>query len=84
MDEKEIFDLCKGVFKNDKTSYTYFNDCDSESLDKAENRFGLLPDSGHRWATPMELAAEFVKEHFPDRYQELWEDFKKESKKVDD
>ena len=76
MKEKEIFDLCKGIFRNDKTSYVYLNDCNSKSLDKAENRFGQLPDSGQRWATPMELAEDFVKEHFPDRHQELWEDSK--------
>ena len=65
MNENEVFELCKKVFKNDKTSYSYY-----EPL--AENRFGFTPEKGKRWNCPWELAEAFVKEHFPDRHQELW------------
>jgi len=73
MKDNEIFELCKGVFRNDKTTYQYPNNCSSEDIDKALNRFDEMPDSGQRWATPMELAEEFIREHFPDRHQELYE-----------
>ena len=66
MNEKEIFELCKNVFKNDLTLYGYHGK-------KAENRFGFTPEKGKRWNCPWEIAEAFVKEHFPDRHQELYE-----------
>lgn len=66
MKNEEVFELCKNVFKNDKTSYSYY-----EPL--AANRFGFFPKKGKRWNCPWEIAEAFVKEHFPDRHQELYE-----------
>lgn len=66
MKDEEVFELCKNVFKNDKSVYSYY--------DKAsENRFGFKPEKSKRWNCPWEIAEAFVKEHFPDREQELHE-----------
>ena len=66
MKDEEVFELCKGVFRNDKTAYSYHGNV-------AENRFRLMPKKGKRWNCPWEIAEAFVKEHFPDRHQELYE-----------
>ena len=73
MNDEEVFELCKGVFRNDKTTYQYPNNCTEEEMEKAENRFGLKPGKGKRWNSPSEMAEAFVKNHFPDRHQELYE-----------
>ncbi len=68
MKEEEVFELCKNVFKKDKTpAYGYDRDEDDE------DRCGLLPDKGRRWLTPSEMVTDFVKKHFPDKEQELFE-----------
>ena len=66
MKDEEVFELCKGVFKNDKTTYSYHGSV-------SENRFGFKPKKGKRWNCPWEMAEAFVKEHFPDRHRELYE-----------
>lgn len=66
MEEDEIFIFAKDVFRNDKTQYNYHGE-------NTERKSGEKPKSGKRWATPSEMAQDFVRKHFPDRYKELWE-----------
>ena len=66
MKEEDVFQFVKDVFKNDKTIYNYHGE-------NAERKSGQKPKSGKRWATPSEMAQDFAREHFKDRYKELWE-----------
>ena len=66
MNDEEIFTFVKDVFKNDKTVYSYHDET-------SERKSGEKPKSGKRWMTPSEMAQEFARKHFKDRYKELWE-----------
>ena len=66
MKDEEVFEFVRDVFRNDKTTYSYHGAV-------SERKTGELPKSGKRWRTPSEMAQEFAKEHFKDRYHELWE-----------
>ncbi len=68
MNDEIVYKLCKNIFKKDKTpSYGYGKkECDKDAC-------GNLPGVGKRWLTPKEIVQDFVREHFPDRNQELFE-----------
>ena len=68
MNDEIVYKLCKNIFKKDKTlSYGYGKkECDKDAS-------GNLPGVGKRWLTPKEMVHDFVREHFPDRDQELFE-----------
>lgn len=66
MKDEEVFDFVKDVFKNDKTVYSYYDET-------SEKKSGEKPKKGKRWLTPSEMAMAFAREHFKDRYEELWE-----------
>ena len=64
---EEAFQFAKDVFKNDKTVYNYHGE-------NAERKSGQKPESGKRWTTPAEMAQDFARKYFKDRYNELWDE----------
>ena len=65
MKNEDVFNFVRNVFLNDKTVYGYHGE-------KAKDREGEKPEKGKRWNTPSEMAETFVRNHFPDRLQDLY------------
>lgn len=67
--KNDMFVLCKNIFKKDKTpAYTYTH------KKSDEDKFGNYAGNGKRWLTPSEMVLNFVRENFPDREQELFDE----------
>jgi len=66
MKDEDVFIFVRDVFRNDKTTYSYYDKT-------SEKKSGEKPKKGKRWLTPSEMAMQFARKHFKDRYEELWE-----------